>query len=93
MSQNTKREVLEKLRWRYATAGLEHRRKLIDQAVELMGYHRKSAIRALRAKRTRVKRPKSKARMGRPRRTNPNGCSGVESHLVARTTALRAAFR
>jgi len=40
MIQNTKRELLEKLRWRYATAGLEHRRKLIDQAVELMGYHR-----------------------------------------------------
>jgi len=25
----------------------EHRRKLIDQAVELLGYHRESAIRAL----------------------------------------------
>ena len=40
MSQNTKREVLEKLRRRYAGAGLEHRLKLLDEAVELMGYHR-----------------------------------------------------
>src|SRR5277367_4991469 len=50
MSQNTKIEVLEKLRWRYASAGLEHKRKLLDEAVQLLGYHRKSAIRALRPK-------------------------------------------
>jgi hypothetical protein len=47
MSQSTRREVLEKLRRRYQTAGAEHKRKLIDQAVALLGYHRKSAIRAL----------------------------------------------
>src|SRR6185503_8223055 len=33
---------------RYATAGLEYKGKLINEAVELFGYHRKSAIRALR---------------------------------------------
>jgi hypothetical protein len=49
MSQTTRKEILERLRRRYRTAGLEHRRKLLDQAQELMGYHRKSAIRALRA--------------------------------------------
>ena len=47
MSKGTRNEVLVKLRGRYHKAGLEHRRKLIDQAVELLGYHRKSAIRAL----------------------------------------------
>jgi hypothetical protein len=31
------------------TAGREHKKKLIDQAVGLLGYHRKAAIRALRA--------------------------------------------
>jgi len=41
-------EVLEKLRRRYETAGAEHKRKLIDQAVQLLGYHRKAAIRVLR---------------------------------------------
>ena len=48
MSQSTRMQVLEKLRRRYATAGREHKRKLIDQAVQLLGYHRKAAIRALR---------------------------------------------
>ena len=49
MSQPTREEVLNKLRRRYVTAGAEHKRKLLDQAQELLGYHRKSAIRALRA--------------------------------------------
>lgn len=49
MSQNTRKEVLNKLRRRYARAGQEHKRKLLDQAQELLGYHRKAAIRALRA--------------------------------------------
>ena len=40
---------MTKLRRRYASAGLEHKKKLLDRAQELLGYHRKSAIRALRA--------------------------------------------
>src|SRR5438874_4344313 len=47
MSTKTKLEVLTKLRRRYVRAGLEHKGKLIDQAVSLLGYHRKAAIRAL----------------------------------------------
>jgi len=39
---------LAKLRRRYETAGAEHKRKLIDQAVQMLDYHRKAAIRALR---------------------------------------------
>jgi len=49
MSQRTRVEVLTKLRRRYQRAGAEHKRKLLDQAQELLGYHRKAAIRALRA--------------------------------------------
>ena len=49
MSQKTREEVLLKLRRRYRSAGAEHKRKLLDQAQELLNYHRKSAIRALRA--------------------------------------------
>jgi len=49
MSQPTRIEVLRKLRRRYESAGQEHKRKLLDQAQELLGYHRKSAIRALHA--------------------------------------------
>jgi len=48
MSKRTRIEVLKKLRQRYQTAGAEHKRKLLDQAQELLGYHRKAAIRALR---------------------------------------------
>jgi hypothetical protein len=48
MNQMTRKQVLEKLRRRYETAGAEHKRKLLDQAVQLLGYHRKAAIRALR---------------------------------------------
>jgi hypothetical protein len=48
MNRTTRMGVLEKLRRRYTTAGAEHKRKLLDQAVQLLGYHRKAAIRALR---------------------------------------------
>jgi hypothetical protein len=49
MSQSTRKEVLMKLRQRYQSAGAMHKRKLLDQAQQLLGYHRKAAIRALRA--------------------------------------------
>jgi hypothetical protein len=49
MNQRTRKEVLNKLKRRYQSAGLEHKTKLLDQAQELLGYHRKAAIRALRA--------------------------------------------
>jgi len=49
MSQRTREEILAKLRRRYLRAGPEHKRKLLDQAQEWLGYHRKSAIRALGA--------------------------------------------
>lgn len=48
MSIGTKKEVMSKLRRRYRTAGAEHKGKLIDEAVALLGYHRKAAIRALK---------------------------------------------
>jgi len=48
MSRLTRTEVLEKLRRRYESAGLEHKGKLLDQAQEVLGYHRKAAIRAMR---------------------------------------------
>ena len=48
MNKETKDQVLARLRRRYPTAGVQHKRKLLDQAVELLGYHRKAAIRALR---------------------------------------------
>lgn len=49
MNQMTRKQVLTKLRRRYQSAGWEHKRKLLDQAQDLLGYHRKAAIRSLRA--------------------------------------------
>ncbi len=49
MSQTTRNEILERLRRRYRNAGPEHRRKLLDQAPDLLSDRRKSAIRALSA--------------------------------------------
>lgn len=45
MSQRTRKQVLEKLRRRYKTARAEHNTKLVDQAVQLLGHHRKPASR------------------------------------------------
>src|SRR5215831_38781 len=47
MSQITRQEVLLHKRQRYQRAGKEHKSKIIDELVELFGYHRKAAIRAL----------------------------------------------
>jgi len=47
MSQNTRQEVLVMKRARYARAGKEPKTKIINELVELFGYHRKAAIRAL----------------------------------------------
>jgi len=68
MSEITRKEVLIRMRRRYASAGLEYKGKLIDEAVELFGYHRKAAIRALG--RTAVKAGVLHIR-GRPREYDP----------------------
>src|SRR6266851_8554257 len=68
MSQPTRIEVLKKLRRRYESAGQEHKKKLLDQAQELLGYHRKAAIRALRAVES-VRLPGNTG--GRPRTYEP----------------------
>lgn len=65
MSQKTRNEVLEKMCRRYENGGPEHRKKLIDEAVELFGYHRKSAIRRLSAGPIRAS---VAPRAGRPRK-------------------------
>jgi hypothetical protein len=70
MSKETKEEVLARLRRRYQKAGQEHKRLLIDQAVELLGYHRKAAIRALRASPPRGPAMPAVV-LGRPRKYDP----------------------
>src|SRR5262245_42985497 len=47
MSQITRQQVLLRKGDRYQRAGKEHKTKIINELVELFGYHRKAAIRAL----------------------------------------------
>lgn len=69
MSQKTKQELVSRLRRQYSKAGPEYRHRLIDQAVELLGYHRKAAIRALNA----APRPQRAPAviLGRPKEYDP----------------------
>jgi len=68
MSQRTRKEILERLRRRYCSAGAEHKHKLLDQAQELLGYHRKSAVRALNAPQV---EPAPWINTGRPMKYDP----------------------
>jgi len=69
MSQKTRKEVLTRLRRQYVKSGPLYRRRLLDQAVELLGYHRKAAIRALG--RTETAKKSSPMITGRPREYKP----------------------
>lgn len=52
MVRRSRREYLEKIRPRYATAGRKHKRRILDEFCEVCGYHRKHAIRLLRQDRS-----------------------------------------
>ena len=69
MSQKTKQELRAKLRRQYAKAGPHFKRQLLDQAVQLLGYHRKAAIRALRAQPPPARTPA--LLLGRPKHYEP----------------------
>jgi hypothetical protein len=67
MSQITRQEVLLRKRDRYQRAGKEHKSKIIDELVELFGYHRKAAIRALQKPKPR----RAVYAVGRPKEYDP----------------------
>jgi hypothetical protein len=67
MSQESRQEVLAKVGRSYAQAGPRYKAKLLDQVIELFGYHRKAAIRALGGKRLAKKAGSAPAIIGRPR--------------------------
>jgi hypothetical protein len=71
MSKETKDQILARLRRRYATAGARHKRQLLDQAVELLGYHRKAAIRVLRQSPSKALPSKVNVVLGRPKVYHP----------------------
>ena len=69
MSQLTRKEILQRMRARYARAGKEYKTRLITEVVELLGYHRKAAIRALHLRPPPVRAP---AVLGRPKEYSPD---------------------
>ena len=69
MSQLTRKELLRTMRSRYARAGKEYKSRLITEVVELLGYHRKAAIRALQSRPPPVRAP---AIIGRPKQYDPH---------------------
>lgn len=71
MSKETKEQILSRLRRRYTTAGARHKSTLLDQAVELLGYHRKAAIRALRQPQPQEVAFKVNLVLGRPKTYHP----------------------
>ena len=82
MSQNSKREVILKMRDRYSRRGREGRSRLIDEVCALCGYERKHAIKMLNGK---LPIAGNKPRGGGPRRRYGEPEKGVlkEIWLVA----------
>jgi hypothetical protein len=62
MSQNTRQEVLSQMRRRYLRAGRPYKSQLVSELVELFGYHRKAALRALRPKPVLARAPFARVR-------------------------------
>lgn len=69
MSQNTRQEVLVQMRRRYVRAGRKFKSQLVNELVELFGYHRKAALRALRP---RPLVPRVPFARGRPKEYSPD---------------------
>lgn len=71
MSQKTRQEVLARLRHFYKSAGRKHKSKLIQEAIDLLGYHPKAAIRALNGRAAEKPKIGVPAVVGRPREYAP----------------------
>ena len=82
MSQNSKREVLLKMRERYVGRGREGRSKLIQEVCELCGYDRKHAIKLLNGK--------LPIAGGCQRRGGPRRCYGEPETAVLKSIWLAA---
>lgn len=50
MTRNSIREYIEAIRWRYLRATKKQKGKILEEFVQVTGYHRKSAIRLLHHK-------------------------------------------
>jgi hypothetical protein len=71
MSAKTRQEVLARLRRSYARAGRKYKSRLLDQAIEMFGYHRKAAVRALGPRAAAARGRAAPSIIGRPREYSP----------------------
>ena len=60
MSQNSKREYLEKMKWRYERRGREGRSVLLDELCEVCGYSRKHAIKLMNGSLAKNSKPRGR---------------------------------
>ncbi len=66
MSGNSKREYLEKIRWRYRHCKKLGKGRILDEFCKVCGYHRKYALRLLRQRKAKnLKRPGPAPKYGR----------------------------
>jgi len=82
MSQKSRNEYLETMRYRYQQRGREGKSKLLDELAEVCGYDRKHAIKLMN-------RPHGSSRHGVERRGRP-ATYGEEERVVLKTIWLAA---
>jgi len=73
MTRDSIHEYTEAVRWRYLNAGKQEKGRILDEFIQVTGYHRKSAIRLLRRKGS----PKRGQRRGRRRRYGPEAIDAL----------------
>ena len=66
MTRMSIKEYTEAIRWRYLRSAKVDKGKILDEFVEVTGYHRKAAIRLLHQ----ISKPRVKKKQGRPRKYN-----------------------
>lgn len=59
----TRRELIEAVVARYRAAGRNEKKKILDEFVQVTGFHRKHAIRALKRSRQEAREPRQRARI------------------------------
>ena len=74
MTRGSVKEYLKAVQARYLKATRQEKSRLLDEFVQVTGYHRKAAIRLLREKRQRT----PTRRVGRPKEYGPEVLTGLK---------------
>jgi hypothetical protein len=87
MTRASIREYTEAVRWRYLSATKKGKGKILDEFIQVIGYHRKAAIRLLH----RVNQPSTSNKRGRPRQYSAGVVGALR--LVWEATSITARLR